>query len=78
MPAENRDVRGNELKPAVVDASEDVRVNGASVAADHDNADHTEAFVFDGDGVERRIWVIAAGAADPADATADDLIFEEQ
>lgn len=37
-----------------------------------------DAPLTDGDGVDRQIWVIAAGAADPADATADDLIFEEQ
>lgn len=34
--------------------------------------------ITDGDGVERHIWVIAAGAADPAGAGPDDLIFEEQ
>jgi hypothetical protein len=45
--------------------------------ADHDNQDHLDTFVYDGDGTQRRIWVIANGASDPADATADDLIFEE-
>jgi len=33
--------------------------------------------VVDGDSTERRIWVIPNGASDPAGATADDLIFEE-
>ena len=34
--------------------------------------------VTDGDGTERRIWLIDADAGDPADATAEDLIFEEE
>lgn len=46
--------------------------------SDHENEDHTAAFISDGDGIQRRIWVIAAGAADPAEATAEDIIFEEQ
>ena len=32
----------------------------------------------EGDGVERRLWVIAEGAGDPDDASAEDLIFEEE
>jgi hypothetical protein len=44
---------------------------------DHDNTDHTEEYVAEGDGVTRDIYVIAAGASDPSSATADDLIFEE-
>lgn len=34
--------------------------------------------VTDGDDTERNIWIIANGASDPADATAEDLIFEEE
>ena len=34
--------------------------------------------VVDGDDTERTIWIIANGASDPADATAEDLIFEEE
>lgn len=34
--------------------------------------------VTDGDGVERHIWVIAAGAANPAGAGPNDIIFERQ
>lgn len=44
----------------------------------HANGAHSEVFVFDGDGTQRRIWVIANGASDPDDATADDIIFEEE
>lgn len=47
-------------------------------AQDHDNADHTEAFVSDGDGTERQVWVIANGASDPAGADPEDIIFEEE
>jgi hypothetical protein len=34
--------------------------------------------ISDGDGTERQIWVIAAGASDPAGADPEDIIFEEQ
>lgn len=44
----------------------------------HDSNDHSDDYVFDGDGAGRDIYVIAAGASDPADATAEDLIFEEE
>lgn len=37
-----------------------------------------DAPVTDGDSIERQIWVIAAGAADPAGADPEDIIFEEQ
>jgi len=37
-----------------------------------------EGVVTDGDGVDRRVWIIANGASDPADATAEDIIFEEE
>lgn len=75
MPAENRDVRGNEIKPAVAEISDKL--------IDPGGTEHTDGVasavdaITDGDGVDRQIWVIANGAADPADATADDLIFEE-
>lgn len=36
------------------------------------------AFLADGDGVDREIWVIPNGASDPAGAGPDDLIFEEE
>lgn len=75
---------GNDLKPRKVDAKEYYQ-NGEpmdtatqSASDPHGNEAHSEAFAFDGDGVQRRIWVIAAGAADPADAGPDDLIFEEE
>lgn len=51
--------------------------DGGSVS-DHDNSAHTEAFVSDGDGTERQIWVIANGASDPSGAAPDDIIFEEE
>jgi hypothetical protein len=34
--------------------------------------------VSDGDGTERQIYVIANGASDPAEADAEDIIFEEE
>jgi len=34
--------------------------------------------ITDGDGTDRRVWVIASGASDPAGAAAEDLIFEEE
>lgn len=34
--------------------------------------------IADGDGTERTFWVIAAGAADPAGAGANDIILEKQ
>lgn len=34
--------------------------------------------IADGDGTERTVWVIAAGAGDPAGASADDIIFEAE
>jgi len=34
--------------------------------------------VSDGDGTERQVWIIANGAADPAGAGTNDIIFEEQ
>jgi len=37
-----------------------------------------EGVVTDGDGTDRRVWVIASGASDPAGASAEDLIFEEE
>lgn len=46
--------------------------------ASHGNEAHSAAFIPDGDGVARTVWVIANGAADPAGAGADDIIFEEQ
>lgn len=45
---------------------------------EHNNAAHSATYVSDGDGAERQIWVIAAGASDPAEAGPDDLIFEEE
>lgn len=46
--------------------------------AEHDNTSHSAAFLNDGDGVERTVWVIAAGASDPAGADPEDIIFEEE
>jgi len=34
--------------------------------------------VTEGDGVDRQLWVIANGAADPAGADPEDLIFEAE
>lgn len=45
---------------------------------EHDNDDHREQYIPDGDGVERETWVIEAGAADPAEAAPEDLIFEKE
>lgn len=36
------------------------------------------ATITDGDGVDREIWVVAAGGSDPAGADPEDIIFEEQ
>lgn len=44
----------------------------------HGNADHTEVYIADGDGVSRDYWVIANGASDPSGAANNDLIFEEE
>ena len=33
--------------------------------------------IEDGDGIERKIWVIPNGASDPPEAEPEDLIFEE-
>lgn len=45
---------------------------------EHDNDDHREQYVPDGDGVDRRIWIIEAGADEPAEAADQDLIFEKE
>jgi hypothetical protein len=37
-----------------------------------------EGVVTDGDGTDRRVWVIANGASDPSGAAAEDIIFEEE
>lgn len=34
--------------------------------------------ITDGDGTDRQIWVIAAGASDPAGAAPEDIIFERE
>lgn len=53
-------------------------VNTNTASSSHDNTDHSVPFVTDGNGVERKVWVIAAGAADPAGAGPDDIIFEKE
>lgn len=59
--------------------SETYAVDGdAQPPESHGDSAHTPEYINDGDGIKRRIWVIAAGASDPAGATAEDIIFEEQ
>lgn len=61
-------------------ASQHANLSGADVhdPAEHDNADHSEAFIADGDGTSRDYYVIDAGAGDPSGAGPDDLIFERE
>ena len=46
------------------------------VAIEHSNNAHSLAFVSDGDGVERQIWVSADGTV-PAGADPDDIVLTQ-
>lgn len=46
--------------------------------AEHDNDAHSLAFLSDGDGVRRQVWLIPAGADDPEEADPEDIILEEE
>lgn len=46
--------------------------------AEHGNDAHSVAFLSDGDGVERDVWLISAGADDPEEAGPEDIILEEE
>lgn len=61
----------------LTDVSPDSSAN-AHHSQSHDNTDHTQEYVSDGDDITREIWVITAGASDPSGAGVDDLIFEEK
>lgn len=50
----------------------------SEISGTHGDSAHSLAYLDDGDGVKRRVWVIASGASDPAGAGVNDLIFEEE
>lgn len=67
--ADTGDADGNVGLPS---SRVDVFADGADV-----NSVNSGGPVSDGDGTERKVWVIANGASDPAGASNDDLILEE-
>jgi len=50
--------------------------NGSGAVSFQSPISTQEALIEDGDGTERQVFVIAAGASDPAAAGADDIILE--
>ena len=83
------EAQAQEAVGAVGTEDDPIDVFASTVEASQVGSDGSEPDVFaasindggpltDGDGTERRIWLIEADAGDPADATAEDLIFEEE